>query len=103
MPDQIQSSFDSWNFHYRHCVPTVVMGFVFMDLYIGNKELSFDYKQCLGMFAYVFTHVTEVPLGSNTIRENYNQGSMKYILLYNELFFCIGNYLQNTGLHVLRM
>lgn len=55
------------------------------------------------MFAYVFRHVTEVPLGSNTIRENYNQGIMKYILLYNELFFCIGNYLQNTGLHVLGM
>lgn len=84
------------------------MGFVFRDLFIGNKELLrillfFDYKQCLGMFAYVFTHVTEVPLGSNTIRENYNQGIMKYILLYNELFFCIGNYLQNTGLHVLGM
>ncbi len=55
------------------------------------------------MFAYVFTHVTEVPLGSNTIRENYNQGIIKYILLYNELFVCIGNCLQNTGLHVLGM
>ena len=30
----IQSSFDSWNFHYCHCGATVIMWFVFRYIYI---------------------------------------------------------------------